>query len=231
MGRASRADSRWIWRQATMSHRDDRHRGFAKSESPSAACKINRMPTQTRNAASGRLRAREETARSARLILIISKRVKDLAADPPDACSRAAGQLTRRDARLLQSPRSGNLASGHALAAEIGLTSISADQDVGHFRIAWRFRSEPGHAGDRSDSANSAVTKPGRKIAAIVKSRSAIAGRYSACPHTRQYQRSNRITPLCRRSRPRDRLRWLPYPRGPEIMNRGPFRRRNSKGV
>jgi hypothetical protein len=60
-----------------------------------------------------------EIVSSARLILVISKRVRDLSADPRDACSRAADQLTRRDARLLQTPRSGTLASGHALAAEI----------------------------------------------------------------------------------------------------------------
>jgi hypothetical protein len=58
-----------------------------------------------------------EIVSSARLILVISKRVSDLSADPPDACSRAAGQLTRRDARLLQSPRSRTVAGGHALAA------------------------------------------------------------------------------------------------------------------
>jgi len=34
-----------------------------------------------------------EIVSSARLILVISKRVSDLSADPPDACSRAAGQL------------------------------------------------------------------------------------------------------------------------------------------
>ncbi len=60
-----------------------------------------------------------EIVSSARLILVISKRVSDLSADLPDACSRAAGQLTRRDARLLQSPRSGTVAGGHALAAGI----------------------------------------------------------------------------------------------------------------
>src|ERR1017187_8287596 len=60
-----------------------------------------------------------EIVSSARLVLVISKRVSDLSADPPDACSRAAGQLTRRDARLLQSPRSGTVAGGHALAAGI----------------------------------------------------------------------------------------------------------------
>jgi hypothetical protein len=43
------------------------------------------------------------------VISIISKRVGDLSAGPPDACSRAADQLTGRDARLLQSPRSGDL--------------------------------------------------------------------------------------------------------------------------
>jgi hypothetical protein len=62
---------------------------------------------------------------SARLILVISKRVSDLSADPPDACSRAAGQLARRDARLLQSPRSGTVAGGHALAAGIAQTQQS----------------------------------------------------------------------------------------------------------
>src|ERR1035438_9064798 len=56
---------------------------------------------------------------AARLILVISKRVSDLSADPPDACSRAAGQLTRRDARLLQSPRSGSLVRAGSQAAEI----------------------------------------------------------------------------------------------------------------
>jgi hypothetical protein len=60
-----------------------------------------------------------EIVSSARLILVISKRVSDLSADPPDACSRAAGQLTRRAARLLQSPLSGTVAGGHALAAGI----------------------------------------------------------------------------------------------------------------
>jgi hypothetical protein len=60
-----------------------------------------------------------EIVSSALLILVISKRVTDLSADPPDACSRAAGQLTRRDARLLQSPRNGTLTGGHALAAGI----------------------------------------------------------------------------------------------------------------
>ena len=60
-----------------------------------------------------------EIVSSARLILVISKRVSDLSADPPDARSRAAGHLTRPDARLLQSPRSGTVAGGHALAAGI----------------------------------------------------------------------------------------------------------------
>ena len=61
-------------------------------------------------------RARDrEVVSSAGLILVISKRVSDLSADTPDACSRAAGQLTCRDARLLQSPRSGTVAGGHAL--------------------------------------------------------------------------------------------------------------------
>src|ERR1019366_6569820 len=60
-----------------------------------------------------------EIVSPARLFLVISKRVSDLSADPPDACSRAAGQLTRRGARLLQSPRSGTVAGGHALAAGI----------------------------------------------------------------------------------------------------------------
>src|ERR1017187_1454084 len=55
-----------------------------------------------------------EIVSSARLILVISKRVSDLSADPPDACSRAAGQLTHRDARLLQSPRSGSPAGSQA---------------------------------------------------------------------------------------------------------------------
>ena len=60
-----------------------------------------------------------EIVSSARLILVISKRVSDLSADPPDACSRAAGQLTRRNAPLLQSPRSGTVAGGRTLAAGI----------------------------------------------------------------------------------------------------------------
>jgi hypothetical protein len=66
-----------------------------------------------------------EIVSSARLILVISKRVSDLSADPPDACSRAAGQLTRRDARLPQSPRSGTVAGGHALAAGIAQLRVS----------------------------------------------------------------------------------------------------------
>jgi hypothetical protein len=36
---------------------------------------------------------RPEIVSSAKLILVISTRVSDLSADPPDACSRAAGQL------------------------------------------------------------------------------------------------------------------------------------------
>jgi hypothetical protein len=60
-----------------------------------------------------------ELVSSVRLILVISNRVSDLSADPPDACSRAAGQLTRRDARLLQSPRSGSLVRAGSQAAEI----------------------------------------------------------------------------------------------------------------
>ena len=62
-------------------------------------------------------RSDRETVSSARLIMVISKRVIDLSADPPDARSRAAGQLTRRDARLPQSPQSGTVADGHTLAA------------------------------------------------------------------------------------------------------------------
>jgi hypothetical protein len=81
----------------------------------------DRALAATANAPSRRLRARagdREIVSSSRLILVISKRVGDLSADPPDACSRVAGQLTR-DARLLQSPRSGTVAGGHTLAAGI----------------------------------------------------------------------------------------------------------------
>jgi hypothetical protein len=80
-----------------------------------------RAPAATANAPSGRLRARAGTAtslaRPGRSWSSASGSV--ISQDPPDACSRAAGQLTRRDARLLQSPRSGTVAGGHALAAGI----------------------------------------------------------------------------------------------------------------
>jgi hypothetical protein len=99
------------------------------------AGRARRAPPETRSAltpAGARIwaiasaRRDREIVSSARLILVISKRVSDLSADPSDACSRAAGQLTRRDARLLQSPRSGTLTGGHALAAGIAQTEQCA---------------------------------------------------------------------------------------------------------
>ena len=72
-----------------------------------------------------------EIVSSARLILVISKRVSDLSADPPDACSRAAGQLTRRDARLLQSPRSGTVAGGYTPSCGVLLKTGSEEPAAG----------------------------------------------------------------------------------------------------